>query len=100
MLKTSNNNNNNDNTRKFPKWYGKGCLSATHPKPTWTSPVLKAKETEQNFEVKKLKASVLGEIQVVSATWFVKQTTPNLEKTTARAVEERNDTTGQDKVGQ
>jgi hypothetical protein len=49
--------------------------SATHPKPTWTSPVFKAKETEQNFEAQKLKANVLGEIQVVSAVRFVKQTT-------------------------
>jgi hypothetical protein len=42
----------------------------------------------------KLKRSVLGEIQVMSAVWFVKQTTPNLEKTIARAVEGRNNTTG------
>jgi hypothetical protein len=41
-----------------------------------------------------LKRSVLGEIRVVSAVWFVKQTTPSLEKKTARAVEERNNPTG------
>jgi hypothetical protein len=31
-----------------------------------------------------VKRSVLGEIQVVSVVRFVKQTTPNLERTTAR----------------
>jgi hypothetical protein len=40
------------------------------------------------------KATVLGEIQIVSDTWFVKERTPNLERTQARVVVERNNTTG------
>jgi hypothetical protein len=57
---------------KIPQKIRKASLSATHPKPTWTSLVFKDKETEQNFEAQKLKASVLGEIQVVSGCGFVK----------------------------
>jgi hypothetical protein len=70
-------NNNNDNTRKFHKNYTEKALSVqSHPKPTWTSPVFKTKETEQNSEVQKLKASVLGEMQVVSAVRFRQTNNP------------------------
>jgi hypothetical protein len=50
------------------------------------------KKTE--FRGPKLGRSVLGQIHVVSAVRFVKQTTPRSGKTTALAVEERNNTTG------
>jgi hypothetical protein len=37
-------------TRKFPKKIRKSSLSAAHSSQTWTLPVFKARETEQNFE--------------------------------------------------
>jgi hypothetical protein len=51
----NNNDNNNENTRKFPKKIRKSSVSATHSKPTSTSPVFKAKETEHNIEAQSWK---------------------------------------------
>jgi hypothetical protein len=55
---------------------------------------------ENRLSRPKLGRSVLGEIQVVSAVRFVKQTTPKSGMTTAQTVGESNNTTGKDKVGE
>jgi hypothetical protein len=80
--------------KKIPQNIRESSLSATLSTPTWTSPVFKARKNRTEFQGPKLGISVLGEIQVVSVVRFVKQTTPKSGMTTARAVEERNSTTG------
>jgi hypothetical protein len=53
-----------------------------------------SQKNRTEFRGPKLERSFLGEIPVVSAVRFVKQTIPRYGKTTAREMAERNNTTG------